>query len=163
MEENKVNEFDLIDEIGQSKNYDSLYKLKNNAAFSIALHQILNNLYDENPILLNQHQLYLFLSMHIENSGQSSSILSCLQEWYPQYLDKFVLALKDINAPKCAKLIEKAIKLLPEDGSWFYKTADEKTRQLLQDYDKQFSDYPDGNMPLLYRTYAEKYKKEIVR
>lgn len=163
METNKVNEFDLIDAIGQSKNYKKLYELKNKAAFSIALHQILNNLYDENPKLLNKHQLNLFLSMHLENSGQSCSILSCLQEWYPQYLDKFVVALRDINAPKCADAIEKVIELLPEDGSWFYKTADEKTRQLLQDYDKQFSDYPDGNMPLLYRTYAEKNKKEIVR
>lgn len=162
MKENKINEFDLIDTIGQTKDIDALYKLENNAAFSIALYQILDSLYDHNPEQLNRHQLNLFLCMHLENSGQSCGILGCLQEWFPQHLDKFVPALRDINAQQCADAIEKAIKLLPEDGSWFFKSADEQSKQELEEYDRIFSNYPDGNMPNIYRKYAERYKDEVI-
>jgi len=162
MNENTVNEFDLIDNIAQSKDIDALYGLLDDSAFSIALHQILVNLYDANPNKLNKHQMNLFLSMHLENAGQSCSILGCLQEWFPQYLNKYVDALKDINAPNSALTIDKAIKLLPEDGSWFYDKADEKQVESMDQLDEHFSDYPDGNMPKLYRAYANRYKNEIV-
>ena len=116
---------------------------------------------DENQDALNQSQLNLFLCMHLENSGQSSSILSFFQEWFPEHTNKVVEALKDIDAINSSTIIQKAIKLLPEDGSWFYDKADEKTKILFEELDKRFSDYPDGSMTNLYRKYADKWKKEI--
>jgi len=163
MEYTEINEFDLIDSIVQNKNVDELFNLKNNSAFSIALHQILDRLYDKNPIQLNNHQINLFLSMHLENAGQSCSILSCLQEWYPQHLDKFVPALISLNARNCADVIEKAIKLLPQDRSWFFNNSTEESQRLMSKFDKKFSDYPDGNMPILYRKYAELNKNNIIK
>lgn len=162
MKERKINEFDLIDSISQNKDVNQLYKLKNNSAFSNCLRDILVSLYDENPDQLNKHQMNLLLCMHLENSAQSCGVLSCLQEWFPQHLDKFVNALREIKAPVSANTIEKAIKLLPDDGSWFFKSADENKQELMSKLDSQFSDYPDGNMPNLYREYAETYKNKVV-
>lgn len=161
MKEKEINEFDIIDSISQKRDYDKLYKLKDNAAFSNCLRQILDSLYRENPSHLNRHQMNLYLCMNLENSGQSCGILSCLQEWFPQHLDKFVGALKDINAPKSAEAINKAIDLLPEGGSWFFKQANEKQQELMTQYDGHFSDYPDGSMPNLYREYAEQHRESI--
>lgn len=158
-----INEFDLIDSISQEKEADKLFRLEDNAAFSNCLRQILDNLYRKNPTRLNKHQLNLYLSMNLENSGQSCGILSCLQEWFPEHQDKFVNALKNIGAPKSADAIEKAISLLPENGIWFFKTSNEKTETLMSNYDREFSDYPDGCMPDLYRTYAELNKSEIIK
>jgi len=158
-----VNEFDLIDSISLNKDVDKLFKLKDNSAFSIALHQILVGLYEENPKQLNKYQLNLFLCMHLENSGQSCGILSCLQDWFPEHLNKFVSALHEIDASKSADTIEKAIELLPENGSWFFEKANEKSQLLMRKYDGYFSDYPDGNMPDLYRKYAENNKKNIFK
>ena len=96
--------------------------------------------------------------------GKLGSILwysKLLQEWFPQHLDKFVGALKDINAPKSAEAINKAINLLPEDCSWFFKQANEKQQELMTQYDGHFSDYPDGSMPNLYRKYAEQHRESI--
>lgn len=164
MDEVKIDGFnlELIDKIGESKDGETLFRLANNSAFAIALHQILNSLYDENPSKLNKQQMNLFLSMHLENSGQSCGILGCLQEWFPQYIDKFTNALFEINAPKSAETIQKAINLLPEDGSWFFDSSNEAEEELMSKYDKEFSDYPDGNMPNLYRKYAESNKTEIL-
>lgn len=154
MEENIVDEFDLIDLIVQNRDVDKLYSLNDHAAFSVGLHQILDSVHDKTPNQLNQYQLHLFLSMHLENSGQSCGILSCLQKWFPQHLDKFVNALREIGAPKSADAIEKAIELLPKDGSWFYDSADDEAEKLLSKLDSEFSNYPDGSMPELYRKYA---------
>lgn len=159
----EINEFDIIDSISSNKEADKLFELKNNSAFSNCLRQILDNLYRENPDHLNKDQMNLYLSMNLENSGQSCGILSCLQEWFPEHLNKFVNALKDINAPKSANAIEKAISLLPKNGSWFFKTSNEETEKLMTKYDREFSDYPDGYMPDLYRKYAELNKNEIIK
>ena len=164
MDENKIDGFnlELIDEISQSKDGAKLFRLSDNSAFAIALHQILVKLYEENPNKLNEHQMNLFLSMHLENSGQSCGILGCLQEWFPQYINKFVFALREIKAPRSAEAIEKAINLLPRDGSLFFDSSNKTEDELMSKFDKEFSNYPDGNMPSLYRNYAEKHKEKIL-
>ena len=158
-----MNEFDLIEPIVRNRDVIKLYQLKNNSVFSIALHEILVNLYESNKKQLNKYQFNLFLAIHLENSGQSCGVLGCLQEWFPQYLNKFVPALIDIDAVQSARAIRKVVSLLPEDGSWFFKSSSEESEELLAIYDKEFSDYPDGNMSNLYRSYATKYKSEIVK
>ena len=55
MNEENINEFQLIDRIGQTKDVDRLFKLSDSSAFSIASHQILVSLYDANPKSLNKH------------------------------------------------------------------------------------------------------------
>lgn len=164
MDDHKIEGFSLddIDDIGQSKDFDRLFRLTHDAAFSVALHQILISLHNENSDELTEQQMNLFLCMHLENSGQSCGILGCLQEWFPQYLNRFVGALREIEAIKSAEAIEKAISLLPEDGSWFFNTSNEAQEELMTKYDKEFSDYPDGNMPVLYRKYAEAHKAKII-
>lgn len=163
MQEKTVNEFDLIDLIVQTKDLDKLFKLKDNGAFGIALHQILVNIYDKNPNQLNEHQLNLFLSMHLENSGQSSHILSCLQEWFPEHIDKFAIALNEIGAIKSAFVIKKAVALLPKDGTWFFEKANDDSKLKMKELDGLFSSYLDGNMSNIYRDYANKHKKEIIK
>jgi len=157
-----VNEFDLIENIVQKKDIARLYALQNDDVFSIALHQILVSIYDADHSALNEPGINLFLAMHLENSGQSSSILSCLQEWFPQYLSKFVPALEHIGAVQSAVVIAKAINMLPEDGSWFFRSADDQARSEMSELDSQFSNYLDGNMPKLYREYAENCKQDII-
>ena len=151
-----------LDQIVENKDLDALYGLKDNSSFSSTLHQILVSQYGEDQNSLNRYQMNLFLSMHLENSGQSSSILSFFYEWFPQYTNRVVTALDEIGARKSARLIEKAIALLPKEGSWFYDVADEKTQAKLEDLNSQFSDYPDGAMPDIYRKYAEDWKNEII-
>lgn len=165
MDRSKIYGFnlELIEEIVKSRDVESLYRLENNSAFSIALHQILINKYEEDPTKLNTHQMNLFLCMHLENSGQSCGILGCLQEWFPHYNDKFVKALREIKAPKSADAIEEAIRLLPKDGSWFFDSSNSFSEEQMSKLDRDFSDYPDGNMNDLYRKYAQDYKAEIIR
>ena len=150
-----------LDELVEKQNITGIFNLEDNSEFSTTLHQILVRKYDSNEDSLNEAQLNLFLCMHLENSGQSCSILSCLQEWFPQHLNKFVPALEAINATNSANAINKAISLLPKDGSWFFKTSNEETENLLSKYDSLFSDYPDGSMPDLYRRYAEQNRAKI--
>jgi hypothetical protein len=73
------------DKIVEEQDIDSLFKLVDNADFSIALHEILVNRYEKSPDNLGPIELNLFLAMHLENAGQADSILTFLQEWYPQY------------------------------------------------------------------------------
>ncbi len=87
--------------------------------------------------------------------------MSCLQEWLPEHLDKFVNALREIDAPKSAGAIEKAIQLLPKDGSWFFDSADDISEKLMSKLDSEFSSYPDGSMPKLYRKYAIRNRSYI--
>ena len=97
--------------------------------------------------------------MHLENAGQSDSILAFLQEWFPQYQQRVVVALKRMGAAKSAKFIEQATALLPTDNQWFYEVADEASQALLEDIDRKFSSYPDGSMPDLYRAYVERHRE----
>jgi len=117
------NEFDQLDKIVATIDYKSLFQLKNNAVFSLALHQILINKNRESPGSLNEKELCLFLSMHIENSGQSCSILGHLQEWFPEYQQQTVEALRYIGATKSSNLIQRAVVLLPKDNSRFFDQA----------------------------------------
>lgn len=152
-----------LDELVQNQNLREIYELKEDSDFSTTLHQVLIKKYNEDPKSLNEVQLNLFLCMHLENSGQSSSILSCLQEWFPEHKEKFVNALREVNAPKSADVIERAIELLPKDGSWFFDTSNETTEELLAQFEREFSDYPDGSMSDLYRKYAEKNKADVIK
>ena len=100
------------DKIVNDEDIESLILLKDNSDFSIALHQILVNRYDKNSDSLNQIQLNLFLSMHLENASQADSILSFLQEWFPEYQEQVIKSLIEINAIKSAEIIKQAVKLL---------------------------------------------------
>ena len=80
-----------LDELVEKQNITGIFNLEDNSEFSTTLHQILVRKYDSNEDSLNEAQLNLFLCMHLENSGQSCSILSCLQEWFPQHLNKLSL------------------------------------------------------------------------
>jgi len=151
-----------LDTLVENDNMREVFSLKENSDFSTTLHQILVKKYDKDHKSLNELQLNLFLCMHLENSGQSCSILSCLQEWFPEHLDKFVNALNEINANKCADIIKKAINILPNDGSWFFDSSDEKSEELMSKLDSEFSDYPDGNMNDLYRKYAETHRAKLI-
>ena len=156
-------EFDLIDKIVIEKNMTKLFALKNNGAFSIALHQILANKYESDNSSLNKEQLNLLMCMNLENAGQSDSILSFLQEWHPHYVDRIVKSLKEIGAFKSSEIIADAIKLLPEDGSWFFDKSSEEDELLMENLDREFSDYPDGFMRNLYKTYSTIHKTKIIK
>ena len=140
---------------------ESLFQLTDNEDFSIALYEILNNQCNYNPDTLNSVQRVLFLCMHLENAGQADHILNFLQEEFPDYADEVVKALFEIGAKKSAELIKQAIELLPQNGTWFFKIADENSQNLMGKLDREFSNYPDGLMCDLYRKYAEKHKSDL--
>ncbi len=151
------------DKIVKDQDIDSLFLLVDNSDFSIALHEILINKYEKSPDNLNLTELNLFLAMHLENAGQSDSILTFLQEWFPQYSDKVVNSLNEIGAIKSSEIIKQAVEILPKDGSCFFKSTREKEQDLMREFERQFSSYPDGNIRNLYRQYAEKYRNEILK
>ena len=155
------NELEKRDRIVENEDLNSLYSLNEDSDFSIALHQILVNRFDKNPNSLNPVELNLFLCMHLENAGQADSILSFLQEWFPEQKEYVIKSLNEIGATKSAKIIEKAIDLLPKDGSWFFKSSDENSEEEMAKLDSEFSNYPDGPMRNLYRKYAEKHRDKI--
>ncbi|WP_252735969.1 DMP19 family protein [Zobellia sp. B3R18] len=99
--------------------------------------------------------------MHLENAGQADSILSFLQEWFPEQKEQIIKSLNEIGAIKSAKIIEQAIELLPENDSWFFESSNKGSEKLMDKLDSEFSDYPDGPMRDLYRKYAEKYRNEL--
>ncbi|AEA43272.1 DMP19 family protein [Fluviicola taffensis] len=150
------------DKIVEEQDIESLFQLVDNSDFSIALHEILVNRYEKSPENLTPIELDLFLVMHLENAGQADSILTFLQEWYPQYSDKVINSLNEIGAIKSSEIIKQAVEILPKDGSCFFKSASENEQDLMRDLDRQFSSYPDGNMRNLYRKYADKYRNEIL-
>lgn len=90
MTEEMKKALNIIDKIVSNEDFESLYSLKDNSDFSIALHEILVKRHDRNPNSLNPVQLNLFLCMHIENAGQADSILSFLQEWFPDQKEQVV-------------------------------------------------------------------------
>ena len=99
--------------------------------------------------------------MHLENAGQADSILSFLQEWFPEQNEQIIKSLNEIGAIKSAEIIKQAIGLLPQDGRWFFKSSDENSELQMSKLDREFSNYPDGSMRDLYREYAKKYRNEI--
>lgn len=151
------------DKIVAEQDIDSLFLLKDNSDFSIALHELLINQYEKAPEYLNSAGLNLFLCMHLENAGQADSILSFLQEWYPQYSKEVVIALHDIGAVKSSELISQAVELLPKDGTWFFESADENSQNLMSKIDREFSSYPDGFLRDLYRNYADNNKSDMLK
>lgn len=163
MSEEMKNDLRKRNNIVVNEDFDSLFELDDNSDFSIALYEILVNRYDKNPNSLNAKQLNLFLCMHIENAGQADSILSFLQEWFPNQKDKVIESLNNIGAINSAKIIEKAIKLIPKDNTWFFENSDEESEKKMDKLDSEFSDYPDGFLRDLYRKYAEANKQEIIK
>jgi hypothetical protein len=149
------------DKIVKEQDIDALFKLEYNSDFAIALHEILIGRYENHSNTLPPVQLNLFLCMHLENAGQADHILSFLQEWFPQHSLDVVKALNEIGAMKSAQLIKQAVDLLPNDGSWFFETADEDSQLLMAKIDKEFSSYPDGMLRDLYRRYADDNRNEI--
>lgn len=160
MTEEIKNQIRHRNKIVKDKDIESLFLL-DNSDFSIALYEILSKQCDFKPSVLNHAQRVLFLSMLIENAGQADSILSFLQEYYSEYANEVVGALKEIGATKSAEFIKQAIELLPQDGSWFFDNADENSENLMVKLDSEFSNYPDGPMRDLYRKYAEIHRNEI--
>ncbi|KGK30399.1 hypothetical protein [Cellulophaga sp. E6(2014)] len=161
MTEEMKNEIRKRDKIVQQEDIESLFSLTDNSDFSIALYEILVNRHDKKPNSLNPIQLNLFLCMHLENAGQADSILSFLQEWFPEQKEQIIKSLNEIGAIKSAKIIKQAIELLPENDSWFFESSDKDSEKLMYKLDSEFSDYPDGPMRDLYRKYAEEYRNEL--
>lgn len=157
-----TNEFDKIDQIVKEEDTSALFELEANDVFSIALHQLLINKHQINPNTLTEPELNLFICMHLENAGQADSILSFLQEWHPEYAPLVTKGLKDIGAIKSSEIIKKALTLIPEDGTWFYENATEEEEELMDKFDGEFSDYPDGFLCNLFRSYAERNKERIL-
>ncbi|WP_255572484.1 hypothetical protein [Cellulophaga sp. HaHa_2_1] len=149
------------DEIVKNEDFESLFSLSDSSDFSIALHQILVNRYDKNPNSLNPVQLNLFLTMHMENAGQANSILTFLQERFPEHNEQIIISLKEIGALKSSKVIRQAVELLPKDGSWFFESSKEASERLMTKLDSSFSLYPDGPMNDLYWKYANKHRNEV--
>ncbi len=161
MTEKMNNEILLRNKIAEKEDIESLFSLIDNSDFSIALHQILVKRNERKPNSLNETEQNLFLCMHLENAGQANSILTFLQEWFPEQKEKVIKSLNEIGATKSSEIIKKAIELLPENGSWFFESSNEKTEKIMSELDSEFSNYPDGPMKNLYRKYAEKHRNEI--
>ena len=149
------------DKIVKDEDFDALFSLSSNPDFSIGLHQILVKRYDNDPASLNPIQLNLFLCMHLENAGQADSIIAFLQEWFPEHNERVIESLKEIGAILSAEIIREAVALLPEDGSWFFKSCSEEAEKQMVKLDSKFSDYPDGPMRDLYRKYAELHRDQF--
>ena len=161
MRDEVQNQLIFRDKIVKEQNINELFNLKDNSDFSIALHEILVNRYECDPNSLNEIQLNLFLCIHIENAGQADSILTFLQEWFPQYSTKVINSLKEIGAVRSSEIIRQAVEILPKDGSWFFEIIDENKQELMAKLDRDFSNYPDGKMTDLYRKYAEINREDL--
>ena len=161
MTEEMKNEILLRDKIVEKEDIESLFSLNDNSDFSIALYEILVNRNEKKPNSLNETELNLFLCMHLENAGQADSILTFLQEWFPEQKKKVIKSLNEIGATKSSEIIKKAIELLPENGSWFFESSNEESERIMDELDSEFSNYPDGSMKNLYRKYAEKHRNEL--
>ena len=155
------NQIQHRDKIVKDQDIEGLFLLTDNNDFSIALYEILNNRCNYNPDILNSTEKVLFFCMHLENAGQADHILSFLQEDFSKYGDAAVDALNEISASKSALIIKEAVKLLPENRSWFFENADEKSQNLMSKLDSEFSSYPDGPMRDLYRKYAERHRSDF--
>ncbi|WP_233885897.1 DMP19 family protein [Tenacibaculum piscium] len=161
MTEEIKNELIIRDKIVENEDIESLFSLKDNSDFSIALFEILQKKNEKEPNYLNEIELNLFLCMNLENAGQADSILSFLQEWFPEQNEKVIKSLNEIGASKSSEIIKKAIELLPENGTWFFESSNEESERIMSELDSEFSNYPDGPMRNLYRKYAEKNRNEL--
>ncbi|MDO6743677.1 hypothetical protein Q4553_03770 [Tenacibaculum soleae] len=161
MTEEMKNEISLRDKIVKKQDIESLFSLNDNSDFSIALYEILVKRNGKKPNSLNEIELNLFLCMHLENAGQADSILTFLQEWFPEQNEKVIKALNEIGATKSSEIIKKAVELLPENGNWFFENSNEESERIMNELDSDFSNYPDGSMRNLYRKYAEKNRTEL--
>ena len=161
MTEEMKNEISLRDKIVEKEDIESLFSLNDNSDFSIALYEILVKRNRKKPDSLNEIELNLFLCMHLENAGQADSILTFLQEWFPEQNEKVIKSLNEIGASKSSEIIKKAIELLPENGTWFFESSNEESERIMSELDSEFSNYPDGSMRNLYRKYAEKNRNEL--
>jgi hypothetical protein len=161
MTEEMKNEISLRDKIVEKEDIESLFSLNDNSEFSIALYEILVKRNGKKPNSLNEIELNLFLCMHLENAGQADSILTFLQEWFPEQNEKVIKALNEIGATKSSEIIKKAVEFLPENGSWFFESSNEKSERIMSELDSEFSNYPDGPMRNLYRKYAKKNRNEL--
>jgi hypothetical protein len=161
MTEEIKNELIVIDKIVENEDIESLFSLKDNSDFSIAIYEILVKRNGKKPNSLNEIELNLFLCMHLENAGQADSILTFLQEWFPEQNEKVIKSLNEIGATKSSEIIKKAVELLPENGSWFFESSNEESERIMSELDSEFSNYPDGSMRNLYRKYAEKNRNEL--
>ncbi|WBX67858.1 hypothetical protein PG913_08680 [Tenacibaculum pacificus] len=161
MTEEIKNESIIRDKIVENEDIESLFSLKDNSDFSIALFKILQKRNEKEPNSLNEIELNLFLCMNLENAGQADSILSFLQEWFPEQNEKVIKSLNEIGASKSSEIIKKAIELLPENGTWFFESSNEESERIMSELDSEFSNYPDGPMRNLYRKYAEKNRNEL--
>jgi len=155
------NEINLRDKIIEKEDIERLFSLNDNSDFSIALYEILVKRNEKKPDSLNEIELNLFLCMHLENAGQADSILTFLQEWFPEQNVKVIKSLNEIGATKSSKIIKKAVELLPENGSWFFESSNKESERIMSELDSEFSNYPDGSMRNLYRKYADKNRNEI--
>ena len=162
MTEEIRNDLSNRDKIVEAQDINALFKLNDNSDFSIALHEILVNRYEKSTDNLNPIELNLFLAMHLENAGQADSILTFLQEWFPQYSEKVIHSLTEIGAIKSSKIIKQAVDILPKDGSWFFNSSNETEQNFMRKLDVAFSNYPDGNMRDLYRNYADKNRDKVL-
>ncbi|WP_233885959.1 DMP19 family protein [Tenacibaculum piscium] len=161
MTEEIKNESIIRDKIVENEDIESLFSLKDNSDFSIALFEILQKRNEKEPNSLNEIELNLFLCMNLENAGQADSILSFLQEWFPEQNEKVIKSLNEIGASKSSEIIKKTIELLPENGTWFFESSNEESERIMSELDSEFSNYPDGPMRNLYRKYAEKNRNEL--
>jgi len=149
----------LRDEAVKNRDIDGLFDLTGNGDFEIGLLEIFEAIGCEK---LNHPQKVLYLCMHIENAGQADTVLSFLQEEFSTYSNEVIKALYEIGAIKSAKIIEQIVEMLSKNEGWFYDTADKESEKQFNKLDTEFSSYPDGNMPKLYRAYAEKHKADII-
>ena len=161
MTEEIKNELIIRDKIVENEDIESLFSLKDNSDFSIALFEILQKRNEKKPNSLNEIELNLFLCMNLENAGQADSILTFLQEWFPEQNEKVIKSLNEIGATKSSETIKKAVELLPENGSWFFESSNEESERIMNELDSEFSNYPDGTMRNLYRKYGEKNRNEL--
>ncbi len=161
MTEEMKNEILLRDKIVEKEDIENLFSLNDNSDFSIALYEILVNKNEKKPNSLNKTELNLFLCMHLENAGQTDSILTFLQEWFPEQKEKVIKSLNEIGATKSSEIIKKAIELLPENGSWFFESSNEESERIMSELNSDFSNYPDGSMKNLYRKHDEKHRNEL--
>ena len=91
----------------------------------------------------------------------SLSILTFLQEWFPEQKEKVIKSLNKIGASKSSEIIKKTIELLPENGTCFFESSNEESERIMNELDSEFSNYPDGTMRNLYRKYGEKNRNEL--
>ena len=140
-----------------------ILQIENGFDFSYALMQYLEKQCSKknDPTNLNEYQKTLYLCIWLEDFSISDGILTFINDVYCNYHDEIVLALHSIGAVKSSNIIKEAINLLPVDGEWFLKTANQELKEKMRKLDQEFCSYPDGELWSLYRKYTVKYFNEL--